>query len=79
MVTEIGQKRRRSSIIPEILNGEPSGVGDLRIGARFMPKGKEHQLMSWDYLQKVSMQIYSFQFVYDIHLFHVLLYLGGNS
>ncbi|MCO5589777.1 hypothetical protein L7F22_043746 [Adiantum nelumboides] len=53
MVAEFGHKRRRSSIIPEILNGEPNGVGDLRIGARFMPKGKEHQLMDWDYLQKV--------------------------
>lgn len=77
MVTEIGHKRRRSSIIPEILNGEPNGTGKLRIGARFTPKGKEHQLMSWDYLQKVSM-LTDFQ-LDSIFLQALICYSGGNS
>lgn len=47
------RRRRRSSIIPEIMYGEPSGSGPLRIGAHFVSKGPQHEMMSWDQVRQV--------------------------
>lgn len=48
-----GLDRRRTSVVPELIDGSPKGEGALRIGAHFVPQGLHHQVMDWQMIQRI--------------------------